>query len=372
MHIKRLTLHNFRNYADLSIEPEPGLNVLLGRNAQGKTSLLEAIYLIGLARSWRAGRDSELVRWECDQARVSAEVVREEQNDISVEVILGRSEKKHISINTVRQTRLADLMGQVNVLLIEPHDVDIVRGEPSHRRRFMNLEISQVQPLYCHLLVNYRKVLEQRNRLLKGLQSRGSRDGVIDVLNEQMVNYGSKILDRRLDFTSKIAGLARDIHSRITEGSEVLETKYHSRTNLEGANTADQLADRLRTRLEEVRDEEIRRGITLVGPQRDDLVFAVNGVDARVYGSQGQQRTIALSLRLAELELMQETAKEPPIVLLDDVMTDLDEERRKQAFEMTQGRCQIFVTAPSKRVFDTEFLAGGRVYHVSEGKVKPE
>jgi len=380
MHIKRLILHNFRNYAELSIEPDPGLNILLGRNAQGKTSFLEAIYVIALARSWRAGRDSELVRWESDQARVSAEVGREEQNDISVEVILGRSEKKQVLINTIRQTRLADLMGQVNVLLIEPHDVEIVRGEPSHRRRFMNLEISQVQPLYCHLLVNYRKVLEQRNRLLKDLQARGCRDGVMEVLNVQLVDYGSKILDRRLNFVSRIAGLARDIHSRITEGSETMETKYHSRTSLDAADAVDQLAERLRSRLEEVRDEEIRRGITLVGPQRDDLIFTVNGVDARVYGSQGQQRTIALSLRLAELELMNETAKEPPIILLDDVMTDLDEGRRKQVFDMTRGRCQIFVTAASKRVFDHEFLAGGRVYRVAacgepgraEGQVTPE
>lgn len=372
MHIKRLTLHNFRNYAELALEPESGLNVLLGRNAQGKTSLLEAIYLIALARSWRAGRESELVKWESDRARVLAEVVREEQNDISVEVILGRAEKKQISINTVRQTRLADLMGQVNVLLIEPRDVDIIRGEPSHRRRFMNLEVSQVQPLYCHLLVNYRKVLEQRNRLLKDLQAKGTSNGVMEVLNEQLINYGSKILDRRLSFVGRIAGLAKDIHSKITEGSEVLETKYHSRIDLEAASSPDQLAERLGSRLEEVRDDEIRRGVTLVGPQRDDLIFTVNGVDARVYGSQGQQRTTALSLRLAELELMEETAKEPPIVLLDDVMTDLDEERRKQVFEMTHGRCQIFVTAPSKRVFDPEFLAGGKVYRVEKDQVTPE
>jgi len=368
MHIKRLVLHNFRNYAELSIEPDPGLNVLLGKNAQGKTSFLEAIYLIALARSWRAGRDSELVKWEADQARVFAEVARNEQNDISVEVILSRTEKKQISINTVRQTRLADVMGQVNVLLIEPHDVDIIRGEPSHRRRFMNLEISQVQPAYCHLLVNYRKVLEQRNRLLKGLQARGSRDGVMDVLDEQLVNYGSKILERRLSFVGRIAGLAKDIHSRITEGAESLETKYHSRVNLESGS----VEEALRSRVEEVRDDEIRRGVTLVGPQRDDLIFTVNGVEARTYGSQGQQRTIALSLRLAELELMQETANEPPIVLLDDVMTDLDEGRREQVFEMTRGRCQIFVTAPSKRAFEPEFLASGRVYHVSEGQVTPE
>ena len=372
MRITQLNLYNFRNYAELSIAPGPGLNVLLGRNAQGKTSLLEAIYLIAIARSWRAGRDSELIHWGTEHARVSAEVAREQQNDIEIEVALSRSEKKRIAINTVRQTKLADLVGQANVLLIEPHDEEIVRGDPRARRRFLNLEISQVQPLYCHLLVSYRKVLEQRNRLLRDLQGRGARDGVLDAWDEQFVNYGSKILDRRLAFVRQIADLARVIHAQITDGSEQLETKYASSTDLDGATTTAELSERLCSRLKKLRGEEIKRGMTLVGPQRDDLVFTVNGADARTYGSHGQQRTIALSLRLAELEVMEETAKEPPIVLLDDVMTDLDEERRAHVFEMTRARCQTFITATTRRVFDPEFLTGSRIYSVSEGRVTPE
>lgn len=371
MHIIRLTLHNFRNYADVSFCPDEGVNVLIGRNAQGKSSLLEAIYVAATSRSWRAGRDIEMIRWEADQARISLEVSRVEQNDIEIEVTLGRNEKKYLSVNTIRQTRLADLIGQVNVLLIEPEDGEIIRGEPSVRRRFLNLEISQVQPMYCHLLVNYRKILEQRNRLLKDMHRTRSRDGVLDVWNEQLVSYGSKILERRLAFVEKIAKLAREIHAQITDGSEDLGIRYSSKVNLEGAVTAADLSARLKTRLEEVRDEEVLRGITLAGPQRDDLIFTVNGVDARVYASHGQQRTIALSLRLAELEVMEETAKEPPVVLLDDVMTDLDEERRAHVFDITHGRCQTFVTAPSKRAFSQEFLAAGKVFEVSGGRVTP-
>ncbi len=372
MHVSRLSLHNFRNYTELSTQPDPGMNILLGKNAQGKTGILEAIYVSATTRSWRAGKDAEMIRWGTDEAHISTEVVRDAQNDIDIEVILRRNEKKEISVNTVRQTKVADLIGQVKVLLIEPEDGEIVRGEPSARRKFLNLEISQVQPIYCHLLVNYRKVLDQRNRLLKDLQKTGAANGVLEILNEQLLNYGSQIIERRLAFVHHIADLARVIHSQITDDAENLEIKYSSGTNLEGVTSAGEIAERMRAKLAEVREHEFRRGVTLVGPQRDDLVLLVNGMDARTYGSHGQQRTIALSLRLAELEVMEEASKEPPIVLLDDVMTDLDEERRAHIFEMTYGRCQTFVTAPSERAFAPEMLVGARIYRVDHGQVIAE
>ena len=369
MYITRLSLHNFRSYAELSISPDKGLNVLLGKNAVGKTSLLEAMYILATSRSCRAGKDSELIHWDADRARVAADIAREQQNDVEIEVTFGRSEKKQIKVNTIRQTKLAGLMGQINVVLIEPRDREIVRGEPSERRRFLNLEISQIQPQYCHLLLSYRKVLEQRNRLLRELGSARSRDVGLGAWTDQLVKYGSRILERRLEFVRHLGELTRIIHSQITDAKESVEVKYESSINLDGAENASDLAERLQASLEELGAEEIRRGVTLVGPQRDDLLFKVNGVDARVYGSQGQQRAIALSLRLAELELMSETAKEPPIILLDDVMADLDEERRAHVFEMTSGRCQTFVTGVSPAVFDAEFLAGATIYRVSGGQV---
>jgi len=372
MRIRTLDLQNFRNYTEASLEPDPNLNILLGKNAQGKTSLLEGIYILSTTRSWRAGRDTELIHWDADYAHVSAEVSREYRNDVEISITLSRSEKKTVKVNTIRQTKLANVMGELNTVLIEPHDVDIVRGEPSHRRRFLNLEISQVQPQYCHLLVNYKRVLEQRNRLLKELQSRQVSDGVLDVLNEQLVTYGSRILERRLEFVSHLDHLANIIHGQITSGQEDLKIKYASNLELVGSESAESIQAVFRHYLRQIRADEIRRGVTLAGPHRDDLTLTVNGIDARIYGSQGQQRTIALSLRLAEVEIMEETAKEPPVVLLDDVMTDLDEERRTHVFQMTRGRCQTFMTAASMRALDAEFLSSGKVYRIDDGQVRME
>jgi DNA replication and repair protein RecF len=346
------------------------VNVLIGKNAQGKTNVLEAIYMLATARSWRAGRDAELVRWGTSRGRILADVERDDQGDAEIEITLSTSEKKQIAVNTIRRTRLADFLGQVNVVLIEPFDVDIVRNDPSARRRFLNLEISQIQPEYCHLMVKYRKVLEQRNGYLKDIIRRHTSDGLIDVLNEQLVIYGSRIIERRLAFIRNLANISRVIHSQITEEKEVLSVEYSSRMKLEETEgRLELIAEAFRERLRELIPAEINRGVTLAGPQRDDLLLTVNGVDARVYGSQGQQRTIALSLRIAELAIMEESAGEPPIVLLDDVMTDLDEDRRAHVFRITLGRCQTFITGASKRVFDQPFLDCAKVYDVSDGKV---
>ena len=367
MYIRSLSVQNFRCYSELTLHPGEGLNILTGKNAQGKSSILEAIYMLATGRSWRAGRDSELIRWDADFTRIVGDIVRREQNDIEIEVSIGRVEKKQIKINTIRQTRLADLLGQVNALFIGPQDAEIVAGEPSERRKFLNLEISQLQPQYCHLLVNYRKVLDQRNKLLRDLAQRGTGDGVLEVLDQQLVYYGSQILERRLLFLTRATDLAGAIHSKLTDGEETLDIEYKSSIGIVGS--ASEIAEQFCTKLSEVRKEELRRGVTLIGPQRDDMVFTANGMDVRTYGSQGQQRTVALSLRLAELEMMAETAQEPPIVLLDDVMTDLDEERRAHVFELTIGRCQTFATTTSLKFFEDDFIRGGTLFKVGQGKV---
>jgi DNA replication and repair protein RecF len=368
MRISNLTVQNFRNYSDLNLSPDEHLNIFLGRNAQGKTSLLEAVYILATARSWKASKDAELIRWGSDYARLTGKVIRDQQNDLEIEVILNKNGKKEIGLNTIRQTKLAEMIGQVNVVLIEPHNEEIVRGEPSRRRKFLNLEISQIQPQYCHLLMNYRRVLEQRNRFLKDLCRRKSADSVLDVLDDQLTVHGAELVKRRLAFLDKISSFSTSIHSRITDGSEELVIEYSSSLDL---NSTD-LAQAFRDRLAQVKEEEIRRGMTLAGPQRDDLIFKLNGIDARIYGSQGQQRTIALSLYLALYEVMEESAGESPIVLLDDVMTDLDEMRREHIFEMTSGRCQTLLTAASRRAFDPQMLSSARVFQVVDGQVIQE
>lgn len=370
MFIDQIRLLKFRNYSEAGFSPDKELNILLGKNAQGKTSILEGIYMLATSKSWKAGKDTELVKWEEEAFRISAHVVREERNDIDIEIHYSKNNKKQVSINTVRQSKLSDIMGQVNVIVIEPEDVDIVRGEPTLRRRFMNTEISQIQPKYCHIFVSYKRILEQRNGLLKDLHRGHNTDGLLEVLNEQAVRYGSYLIKKRKEFLEKVGEISQKIHSEITEGKEQLEVKYRPNIGDVDSLSEGEIAEAMRNRLEVVKGEEIRRGMTLAGPQRDDADFFLNGKEARIYGSQGQQRTIALSLRLAELEIMEENAGETPIVLLDDVMTDLDEERRAHIYQMTRGKCQTFMTASSRRLLDPEVLDGARVWEIEGGRVK--
>jgi len=369
MYLKLLNLRNFRNYAEASFAPSPGFNILIGKNAQGKSNLVEAVYLAAMAHSWRTRRDAEMILWGQQYGAVFAKIAREKREDIEVEIVLEQFGKKQIRINTIRQSKLSEIMGQANVLLVNPGDVEIIRGEPSERRKFLNIEVSQMQPQYCHLLACYKKVLEQKNRLLKELQQAGNRRDELLAWNEQMVVYGAQILERRWQFVEKLAPLASKIHLQLTDGAESLEVEYISGIgSLDGAAPSE-IACILERCLSERMGEEIRRGMSLVGPHRDDLSFRINKVDARVYGSYGQQRTAALSLRLAELELMREITGESPIVLLDDVMADLDEERRARVFAAVGGDCQTFATASTLSLFASDVVEHASVFTVSGGMV---
>ncbi len=370
MHITQLIVRNFRNYAEAIFCPDSSFNILVGKNAQGKTSLLEAIYLLAMARSWRAGRDCEMIRWDADFASVSGKVAREKRNDIEIEVLLSRSEKKHITINTIRQNRLADVVGQLNIVFISPRDAEIIRSEPSERRKFLNLEISQIQPQYCHLLVGYRRVLQQRNKLLKDLEKRNACDGLLSILNEQLVQYGSGILERRLAFVEKLAKVAEIVHSQLTDSKELLEIRYISSIGAGDLRSASDIEALFKKTLESHRSEEIKRGVSLFGPHRDDLSIMINGIDARTFASHGQQRTIALSMRLAELELIEEVVKETPILLVDDVMTDLDEERREHVLSAILGGRQSFVTTTTLSLFEDKILERAKIFSVSDGEVR--
>ncbi len=370
MHISDLNLIQFRNYDDIYLKPSNSLNIIIGMNAQGKTTILEAVYMIATARSWRTGKDQELINWDKNEARVFASVVRESSNNVDIEISLQRNQKKSVKVNTIRQSKLADLMGQVNAVLIEPYDVEIVRSDPSKRRRFMDIEISQMQPQYCNLAAGYKRVLEHRNKLLKDINSEKMSISMLEVWTDQLVIYASQIIERRLKFIKNISEKAKLIHANITDNLEKLDIMYSSPIDIEPSMTADEIAERMRIYLHKRRFDEVNRGITLAGPQRDDLIFTLNGIDTRIYGSQGQQRTIALSLRLAEIDIMEESAEEPPIVLLDDIMTDLDESRRMNVFEMTKGRCQTFITAANSRLLDDEFIADGMVFVAANGEVK--
>ena len=373
MILRHLTLLEFRNYASLQQEFSPSLNVLVGPNAQGKSNLLEAVYLLATSKSMRGSKDIELIRWDHPAAVVTGQILREKTNDTELEVALSRTEKKSLVVNTTRVHRAMDFIGQLKAVSFSISDLEVVRGEPTRRRRFLDLEISQLSPSYCHALAYYRKVVEQRNRLLKMAKDRSMRGSVLETLaawNEQLVTYGSKLVERRKSFLRQLQEFAHPVHSVLTDQQERLSVVYHP--SFKGPDDLEGIQEAYRQALSEVREEELRRQVSLVGPHRDDLVFLVNGRDIRTFGSQGQQRTVALSVKLAEVALMRDLTGEPPVCLLDDVFSELDARRRAHIFDVTLDNCQTFLSTTDVELLPAGVLKQAQLFQAWEGELKLE
>lgn len=371
MILRHLSLQEFRNYASLRQEFSPSLNVLTGSNAQGKSNALEAVYLLATSKSMRGSKDVELIRWDQPAAVITGEVLRTKANDIEVEVALSRTGPKSLVVNTVRQPRAMEFIGQLKVVCFSVADLEVVRGEPSRRRRFLDLEISQLSPSYCHALGYYRKILEQRNRLLKMMRDRSTRMGAEETLvswTDQMIVYGAKLVERRAQFLTKLNEFCQPIHEMLTEGRELLTVSYSP--TFKSAGGAEDIQEAFRTALATVKQEELRRQVSVMGPHRDDILFLVNGRDVRTYGSQGQQRTVALTIKLAEVELMRDLTDEAPVCLLDDVFSELDAKRRGHIFDVTLGACQTFISTTDVELLPASVLSDANVWNVQDGRLR--
>ncbi len=383
MRVSRLDLFDFRNYSHQQIEPAEGLNLLVGPNAQGKSNLLESMYALATTKSIRAGRDYEMVRFGAEAARIVAQVSREKQGDVELEMAIGAqnvqggptTERKIVKINRGKQGRVTEIIGNFNAVLFSSADLDIVRGEPEERRRFLNYEIAQVSPRYVLALSAYKRALEQRNRLLKDVRWGHVGIDSLDAWTAQIVDHGAKLMERRRAYLENLSAHASDVHHALTEGRETLTVEYGPSFTLPpDAVTESEVARAFEAALLAVRRDEMQRGSTLLGPQRDDLCFRVgpdkdNTIDVKTFGSQGQQRTVALSLRLAERRLIEEMVGEPPVVLLDDVLSDLDEFRRAQIFALALGGGQTFLTVTDLAALPPEAIARAQVWRVKEGVI---
>jgi len=373
MHVTSLKLENFRNYGTLRIEPGEGLNIFVGRNAQGKSNLLESLYILATSKSSRAGKDVELVRFGEPAARIIADVVREKTSDIEIDLALSQTEKKAARINGVKHTRLSEVIGQLNAVLFDSGDLEIIRGEPSVRRRFLDLEIAQTSPRYVLALGSYRKTLEQRNRLLRDLRDGrvpGSARDSLPAWNEGLAQHGARLVERRRLFLERLAQLASETHRTLSDERDDLQVTYLPSFLIDSLTEASAIQARFLEELALVAGEEAARGTTVRGPQRDDIAFLVNGQDCRLFGSQGQQRTVALSLKLAERQLIEELVGEPPLLLLDDVLSDLDDARRGLLFDLTaQAGSQTFLSCTNLRAFAPAVLERAAVYSVTNGEV---
>ena len=371
MYLQSLQLYDYRNYRALELELAGELNVLVGANGQGKSNVLEAIYLLATTRSLRAHRDQELVRFKTELARVIGRVKRQTRTDLVVEIDVTPTQKVG-KVNGVRHARLVDLLGEFNAVLFTPEDVELVTGAPSARRAFLNLQIAQASGSYAYSLIYYRRVLEQRNRLLKDAARAGGMSAAnrqtLEALTEQLITYGGQILSRRDQFVTALGRYAGDLHRELTGRPAELSVVY--RPGWEEATTPEEgWSEGFRAALEAVGPQELRRGTTAAGPHRDDLQFLLDGMDVRIYGSRGEQRTVALGLKLAEFLLLREMAGEPPVMLLDDALSELDDERSLRVVQTSVGPCQTFMTGASLRSFPAEVLDRAQVYHLEAAEI---
>ncbi|MGM0369446.1 MAG: DNA replication/repair protein RecF [Bacillota bacterium] len=366
MYLSQLFLSQFRNYGKEHLEFNQNLNLLVGNNAQGKTNLLEAIYLLGTGNSHRTNINSELVNWDQDGFYLKGELIKESQ-DYKLEMKLkGRS--KEIRVNDNKLEKTADLLGYLNIIIFSPEDLELVKGSPSLRRKFINLELSQIQPYYKHTLKEYDQVVKQRNNLLKKIRDVNAPTTMLEVWDQQLVDLGTKIIIKRLEALKKLKVLARLMQRKLTNGQETLQLAYDSKLNLNPNDSKEEIKEKFETYLKRKRKKEIERGVTTIGPHRDDISLLVNDIDVRKYGSQGQQRTTALALKLSELEFMKSEIGEYPVLLLDDVFSELDNKRSSYLLETIKNKIQTFITSTNlKRLNDLK--QEHTVYRIKNGSV---
>ncbi|TWI59590.1 DNA replication/repair protein RecF [Halalkalibacter nanhaiisediminis] len=368
MYLKQLNVRQFRNYKTAELSFDHYVNVFLGENAQGKTNVLEAIYVLALAKSHRTSKDKELIGWGEEFARIQGQFTKN-SGQLEMELILSVKGKKG-KVNGLEQKKLSEYVGAANVVMFAPEDLNLVKGSPQVRRRFLDMELGQISRVYLHHLGLYHKVLIQRNHLLKDLQmGKGSSD-MLDILTDQLIVLAAEVTSRRFAFVKRLQKWAREIHYEISRGKEELEIRYLPSAEVLEEMDLSKIKDEFYQVYSKKRAREIQRGVTLFGPQRDDLGFIVNGRDVQTYGSQGQQRTTALAVKLAEIELIYSEIGEYPILLLDDVLSELDDYRQSHLLHTIQNRVQTFVTTTSVEGIDHKTLEHAAIFDVTEGTIK--
>lgn len=366
MYLKTLELHNFRNYADLVVEFGSGINVLLGENAQGKTNLLESIYFLALTRSHRTNSDRDLISWKTKAARVSGSV-QKEHTVTPLEINLS-SKGKNAKVNHLEQSRLSQYVGQLNVILFAPEDLSIVKGSPAVRRKFIDMEFGQMSSKYLYNSAQYRSVLKQRNQYIKQLQFNPKGDQVyLDVLSDQLAAHGAEIIFQRIQFLKKLEKWSQEVHKEISQGKEKLSFQYVSPISSDQADTTEKIYAALQALFQKQREKELQQGKTLVGPHLDDVRFMVNDKNVSTFGSQGQQRTTALSVKLAEIDLMKEETGEYPVLLLDDVLSELDDSRQTHLLTAIQNKVQTFITTTNLSGVAQQLINEPHVFNIDHG-----
>ena len=364
MIIKSLELSDFRNYESLCIHFDRGVNILFGDNAQGKTNILEAIYVSATTKSHKSSKDKDIINFEKEEAHIRTYLEKDEI-ETRVDMHLRKSKTKGIAIDGVKIKKAAELLGLLNVVFFSPEDLSIIKNGPAERRRFIDMELCQLDNFYLYNLNNYNKIVNQRNKLLKDLYYNPTLKDTLTIWDSQLLSYGSKIIERRIQFIEQINGIIKEIHSNLSGGKETLRIEYEPNITI----------DSYEKELNYSQDKDIKLKQTTVGPHRDDISFMVKKageekeIDIRKYGSQGQQRTAALALKLSEIELVRKVTKDTPVLLLDDVLSELDSNRQNYLLNSI-GDIQTIITCTGLDEFVNHRFEINKVFKVTNGVVE--
>lgn len=360
MIIESIELKNYRNYDKLHMDFSHGTNILYGDNAQGKTNILEAIYVCATTKSHRGSKDKEIIQFDRDESHIKLNV-RKRDVPYRIDMHLKKNRAKGVAVNGVPIKKASELFGIVNIVFFSPEDLNLIKNGPAERRRFIDLELCQLNKLYVHSLVQYNKIVTQRNKLLKDIMFRPDYEETLDIWDMQLVQYGREVIRCREAFVGQLNDLIGGIHRQLSGEKESLHISYEPNV------TVDMFEDTLR----KSRPSDLKQRTTLTGPHRDDLSFIINDIDIRRYGSQGQQRTAALSLKLAEIELVKKIVNDYPILLLDDVLSELDGSRQNHLLSGI-NHIQTMITCTGLEDFVNNRFRIDKIFKVVSGEVYSE
>ncbi len=358
MIIKSLKIKNYRNYKEEEISFDKGTNILYGDNAQGKTNILESIFLSATTKSHKGSKTTEIIKFEKDESLIQT-ILEKKNIEYKINISIKKNEKKEVAINNQKVKKISELLGIMNVVLFSPEDLSIIKNGPAERRKFLNIELCQLDKTYLYNLNYYNKIVNQRNKLFKDMNKDENLKNTITIWNMQLLLYGKKIIEKREEFIHELNTILKEIHFHLTGKKEEVEIIYNPNVTKEN--------------MEEKLNQNIERDIflkqTTVGPHRDDIDFYINKIDVRKFGSQGQQRMVALSLKLAEIELVKKTINDNPILLLDDVLSELDSKRQKFLLDYL-GNIQTIITCTGLDEFINDRFKMDKVFKVIDGIVE--
>jgi DNA replication and repair protein RecF len=366
MIVNKLIIKNYRNFKEAEAELNDSLNLFIGENGQGKTNLMESIYIASIGRTFRQNSENELINFNENKSSVEIHLTKNNYKVI-IEIRLEKNKKKQVFINGVKLDKTSEMIGILNNVIFTPDDMKIIKGSPVERRRFINIDISQIKPKYKYLLNKYKKITTERNMLLKNYHTRYENKDIIGIWNDYLVNTGTEIILYRNEYINKLKKYSGDIYSNLTGNKEKLDISYYS--NIGPVTDREEVKTLFYDKIKKNFNNEILRGTSLYGPHKDDLTVKINGKECKYFGSQGQQRSAVLALKLAEIEIIREEAGEYPILLLDDVLSELDNKRKSYLIEHIKGIQTIITSTEYHELNALTRNFNKKIFYINEGKI---